>query len=188
MVWKTFRQYQKNSLPTAGKPGREVETSSTKLPHQDVEKRRRLRRQPKRAQLRLAVDLGRNCRRLPPCDLDHHEGLFLPFSGIHYPLSCSWTFGWIVLLHDHEPRHTHREAYRCAAERAAVARPATSRRARQVRCSPPPSSKAVPASLRASEQGQKAIEREVISSYQVAQSLGFNGDFRAWEHLLRIHE
>jgi hypothetical protein len=25
------------------------------------------------------------------------------------------------------------------------------------------------------------------SSYQVAQSLGFNGDFRAWEHLLRIH-
>lgn len=35
--------------------------------------------------------------------------------------------------------------------------------------------------------GNKAIEREVISSYQVAQSLGFNGDFRAWEHLLRIH-
>jgi hypothetical protein len=27
--------------------------------------------------------------------------------------------------------------------------------------------------------GNKAIEREVISSYQVAQSLGFNGDFRA---------
>jgi hypothetical protein len=36
--------------------------------------------------------------------------------------------------------------------------------------------------------GTKAIEREVISSYQIAQSLGFNGDFRAWEHLLRIHE
>ena len=36
--------------------------------------------------------------------------------------------------------------------------------------------------------GNKAIEREVISSYQVAQSLGFNGDFRIWEHLLRIHE
>lgn len=34
----------------------------------------------------------------------------------------------------------------------------------------------------------KAIEREVLSSYQIAQSLGFNGDFRAWEHLLRIHE
>jgi hypothetical protein len=34
----------------------------------------------------------------------------------------------------------------------------------------------------------KAIEREIISSYQIAQSLGFNGDFRAWEHLLRIHE
>jgi hypothetical protein len=36
--------------------------------------------------------------------------------------------------------------------------------------------------------GNKAIEREILSSYQVAQSLGFNGDFRAWEHLLRIHE
>lgn len=36
--------------------------------------------------------------------------------------------------------------------------------------------------------GNKATEREVISSYQVAQSLGFNGDFRVWEHLLRIHE
>jgi hypothetical protein len=36
--------------------------------------------------------------------------------------------------------------------------------------------------------GNKAIEREILSSYQIAQSLGFNGDFRAWEHLLRIHE
>ena len=36
--------------------------------------------------------------------------------------------------------------------------------------------------------GNKAIEREVLSSYQVAQSLGFKGDFRTWEHLLRIHE
>ena len=36
--------------------------------------------------------------------------------------------------------------------------------------------------------GTKAIEREFISSFQVAQSLGFKGDFRQWEHLLRIHE
>jgi hypothetical protein len=36
--------------------------------------------------------------------------------------------------------------------------------------------------------GNKAIERNLIASYQIAQSLGFNGDFRAWEHLLRIHE
>jgi hypothetical protein len=36
--------------------------------------------------------------------------------------------------------------------------------------------------------GNKAIERGVLSRYQIAQSLGFNGDFRAWEHLLRIHE
>ena len=36
--------------------------------------------------------------------------------------------------------------------------------------------------------GNKAIEREIIASFQVAQSLGFKGDFRAWEHLLRIHD
>ena len=34
--------------------------------------------------------------------------------------------------------------------------------------------------------GNKAIEREIIATFQVAQSLGFKGDFRAWEHLLRI--
>ena len=34
----------------------------------------------------------------------------------------------------------------------------------------------------------KQIERCVISTCQVAQSLGFRGDLRAWEHLLRIHE
>ena len=35
---------------------------------------------------------------------------------------------------------------------------------------------------------EHAIEREIIASYQIAQSFGFRGDFRAWEHLLRIHE
>ena len=33
--------------------------------------------------------------------------------------------------------------------------------------------------------GNKAAERAVLSNYQVAQSLCFNG---AWEQLLRIHE
>jgi hypothetical protein len=28
-----------------------------------------------------------------------------------------------------------------------------------------------------------AIERDVISSYQIVQSLGFNRDFRAWERV-----
>jgi hypothetical protein len=32
----------------------------------------------------------------------------------------------------------------------------------------------------------KAIECEVISSFQIARSWGFKGDFRVWEHLLRI--
>ncbi len=32
------------------------------------------------------------------------------------------------------------------------------------------------------------IERCMISTYQIAQSLGFKGGYRAWEHLLRIHE
>lgn len=36
--------------------------------------------------------------------------------------------------------------------------------------------------------GNKAVERCVISTFQVAQDLGFKGEFRQWEHLLRIHE
>jgi hypothetical protein len=36
--------------------------------------------------------------------------------------------------------------------------------------------------------GNKAIEREIIANFQVAQSLGFKSDYHTWEHLLRIHE
>ena len=32
----------------------------------------------------------------------------------------------------------------------------------------------------------KQIERCVISTFRVAESLGFNGDIRQWEHLMRI--
>ena len=32
----------------------------------------------------------------------------------------------------------------------------------------------------------KQIERCVISSFQIAESMGFKGDFRQWEDLLRI--
>lgn len=32
----------------------------------------------------------------------------------------------------------------------------------------------------------KQIERCVISSFQVAESMGFKGDFRQWEDLLRV--
>jgi hypothetical protein len=32
----------------------------------------------------------------------------------------------------------------------------------------------------------KRIERCVISTFQIAQCLGFRGDFRQWEHLLQI--
>ena len=33
---------------------------------------------------------------------------------------------------------------------------------------------------------EKQIERCVISTFQVAERLGFNGEFRQWEHLLRV--
>ena len=36
--------------------------------------------------------------------------------------------------------------------------------------------------------GNKAVERTTISTFQIAQSLGFKGDVRQWEHLLRIHD
>ena len=32
----------------------------------------------------------------------------------------------------------------------------------------------------------KQIERCVIATFQIAQSMGFKGEFREWEHLLRI--
>jgi hypothetical protein len=32
----------------------------------------------------------------------------------------------------------------------------------------------------------KRIERCVISTFQIAETLGFRGDFRQWEHLLQI--
>jgi hypothetical protein len=41
------------------------------------------------------------------------------------------------------------------------------------------------ASETASKSG-KRIERCVISTFQIAESLVFRGDFRQWEHLLRI--
>jgi hypothetical protein len=34
----------------------------------------------------------------------------------------------------------------------------------------------------------KQIERRVISTFQVAESMGFKGEFRQWEHLLRVGE
>jgi hypothetical protein len=34
--------------------------------------------------------------------------------------------------------------------------------------------------------GGKPIERCVISTFQVAESMGFNGDLQQWEHLLRV--
>ena len=34
----------------------------------------------------------------------------------------------------------------------------------------------------------KQIERCVISSFRIAESMGFKGDFRQWEHLLRVGE
>jgi hypothetical protein len=36
--------------------------------------------------------------------------------------------------------------------------------------------------------GNKAVERCVISTFQIAERMGFKGEFRQWEHLLRIGE
>ena len=34
--------------------------------------------------------------------------------------------------------------------------------------------------------GGKQIERCVISTFQIAESMGFKGEFRQWEHPLRV--
>jgi hypothetical protein len=39
-----------------------------------------------------------------------------------------------------------------------------------------------------SGKGRKQIERCLISTFQLAESMGFKGDFRQWEHLLRIRD
>ena len=41
-------------------------------------------------------------------------------------------------------------------------------------------------SVRTAGKSGKQIERCVISTFQIAQSLGFKGDFCQWEHLLLI--
>jgi hypothetical protein len=83
-------------------------------------------------------------------------------------------------LHDSERRDDHREAHRSSTDRCATAFAATGERGKEACYAPLPGAETVPASLRASEPGH--------SSYQLAQSLGFKGDYRAWEHLLRVHE
>ena len=93
-----------------------------------------------------------------------------------------------MILHDNEPSDVHREVDRSSTDTGAASGAATVQRGRQVCCSPLPSSKQYRLVCDRPNKGNKAIEREVIATYQVAQSLGFKGDFRAWEHLLRIHE
>jgi hypothetical protein len=87
-----------------------------------------------------------------------------------------------VILHDNEPCHVHRDTHRrCKLLDQLQASEADkfvghlyhARRQYRPVCERP-------------NKGNKAIEREVISSYQIAQSLGFNGDFRAWEDLVRF--
>jgi hypothetical protein len=38
------------------------------------------------------------------------------------------------------------------------------------------------------EKSGKAIERCIISTFQIAEGMGFKGDFRQWEDLLRVGE
>jgi hypothetical protein len=38
------------------------------------------------------------------------------------------------------------------------------------------------------DKGGKRVERCVISSFQIAESMGLKGELRQWEHLLRISD
>jgi hypothetical protein len=46
----------------------------------------------------------------------------------------------------------------------------------------------LPANVRNCRKSGKQIERCVISTFQIAESMGFKGDFRQWEDLLRVGE
>ena len=92
----------------------------------------------------------------------------------------------IVLFHDDASGDVHRETHRDSSERRTLlaqleasehdkfaAHLYRARREYRLDCD------------HAGKSG-KQIERCVISTFQVAESMGFKGDFRQWEHLLRI--
>jgi hypothetical protein len=54
--------------------------------------------------------------------------------------------------------------------------------------SPLSGAKGIPSDLPNCRGVRQADRRCVISTFQVAESRGFKGDFRQWEHLLRIGE
>ena len=49
-----------------------------------------------------------------------------------------------------------------------------------------PVSPRLPTSLRQRGNSGKQIEGSLIATFRAAESLGFKGDFRQWEHLMRI--
>ena len=68
-----------------------------------------------------------------------------------------------------------------------VAGPTAGPRARQIRGSPLPVAQGIPISLRTGRQGWKANRASHPSGhFQIAESMGFKGDFRQWEYLLRV--
>jgi hypothetical protein len=67
-----------------------------------------------------------------------------------------------------------------------VASPTAGPRARQIRGSPLPVAQEYRSACERAGKGGQQIERRVISTFQIAESMGFKGDFRQWEDLLRI--
>ena len=93
---------------------------------------------------------------------------------------------YIVILHDDAPRDVHRETHRGATNRRAAAGRTSGQRARRLRGSPLRSRREYRRACQRSGKSGKEIERCVISTFQVAESIRFKGDFRQWEHLLRV--
>jgi hypothetical protein len=93
------------------------------------------------------------------------------------------------MSHDNEAgRSSHRAAEGYTGDARLAPGTPTIKQGRQVRGSPLPGAKQYRLICERPNKGNKAIEREILASFQGAQSLDFRGDFRAWEHLLRIHE
>jgi hypothetical protein len=91
----------------------------------------------------------------------------------------------VVILHDNKPRDVHREVPRCSRRLSSCCR-SYSQRGRQIRrASLYQARKHYRLVCDRPNKGNKAIEREVLSSFQIARSLGFKGDFRAWD-MLRV--
>jgi len=93
-----------------------------------------------------------------------------------------------VILHDNEPGDVHSEAHRGSGYRRAVTAQLQASEHDKFASHIYQSRREYPHVCERAGKSGKQIERCVISTFQVAESMGFKGEFRQWEHLLQVQD